>query len=360
MPFRNRALATMTVVIALVPAVADGYPPDFAWVTGLGALIGLATYLKMDFVPCRRSFWQIAVWLTSALTLFLYVWLLQLTTVQQDGVRFQIGFGMADWTLQKEGFDWKHEEAGNNLNKSARDLMSAKAAFDDVRLPSLWRYRSSATFFLSTAWLAFCVSIGAALKSLSAELKSDLPATIRDVDKKSGPRSTDNREKEAKQLDERTVAGDFIQAQLSHAPQGRQDVYPYDVFLSHSSKDKSAARDVAERLSRDGLKVWWDEWEIKPGDSIPSKIDDGLELSRIMVLFMSANAFGSDWSKMEANIHRFNDPLNKRRRLVPLRLDDAPIKGALVQFRHIRWLPADRITEYPKLLEACRHKADPG
>jgi hypothetical protein len=37
--------------------------------------------------------------------------------------------------------------------------------------------------------------------------------------------------------------------------------FPYDVFLSHSSKDKAVVRSVAERLRADGLKVWLNEWE---------------------------------------------------------------------------------------------------
>ena len=44
--------------------------------------------------------------------------------------------------------------------------------------------------------------------------------------------------------------------------------FPYDVFLSHSAKDKPVVRDVAEPLRKDGLRVWFDEWEIRPGDSI--------------------------------------------------------------------------------------------
>jgi hypothetical protein len=53
--------------------------------------------------------------------------------------------------------------------------------------------------------------------------------------------------------------------------------FPYDVFLSHSAKDKAVVRPLAERLRQDGLKVWFDEWVLKPGDSIPAKIEDGLE-----------------------------------------------------------------------------------
>jgi hypothetical protein len=80
------------------------------------------------------------------------------------------------------------------------------------------------------------------------------------------------------------------------------DEFSFDVFLSHSSKDKAIARDVAERLRRDGLRVWFDEWVLRAGDSIPAKIEEGLEHSRVLacpavasarrrMLCMSANAF---------------------------------------------------------------------
>ena len=115
--------------------------------------------------------------------------------------------------------------------------------------------------------------------------------------------------------------------------------FQYDVFLSHSSKDKEEVRPLAKRLQQDGLRVW---------------LDEGLEQSRVLVLCMSANTFGSDWAKLESGTFRFRDPLNKERRFLPLRLDDAPIKGSLAQFLYINWLPPDREQEYAKLLEACQ------
>ena len=99
------------------------------------------------------------------------------------------------------------------------------------------------------------------------------------------------------------------------------DDFTYDVFLSHSSKDKPVVRAVAERLRADGLQVWFDSWVLKPGDSIPAKIEEGLEHSRVLVLCMSAHAFGSDWAQLESYTYRFKDPLNKERRFIPLRLD---------------------------------------
>ncbi len=90
--------------------------------------------------------------------------------------------------------------------------------------------------------------------------------------------------------------------------------FEFDVFLSHSSHDKDVVRDVANRLKRDNVRVWFDEWEIKAGDSIPAKIEHGLEHSRVLVLCMSAHAFGSDWAQLEARTFRFRDPLNHDRR----------------------------------------------
>ena len=113
--------------------------------------------------------------------------------------------------------------------------------------------------------------------------------------------------------------------------------FKFDVFFSHSAKDKAVVRSIAKRLRADGLRVWFDEWEIKPGDSIPSKIEEGLERSRVLVLCMSANAFGSEWAQLESQTFRFRDPLNKERRFIPLRLDDTPIKGSLAQFLNINW-----------------------
>ncbi len=44
------------------------------------------------------------------------------------------------------------------------------------------------------------------------------------------------------------------------SPPGMSDIFRFDVLLSHSSKDKPVVRDIAERLKKDGVKAWFDEW----------------------------------------------------------------------------------------------------
>jgi hypothetical protein len=119
--------------------------------------------------------------------------------------------------------------------------------------------------------------------------------------------------------------------------------FAFDVFLSHSVIDRPVVRDLAMRLRADGVKVWWDE-------DLPSKIEQGLATSRVMVLCVSANVFESDWAAIERQTLRFRDPLNEARRLVLVRLDDTPMNESLAQFLCVD----DWRREYPKLKDFCR------
>ena len=135
-----------------------------------------------------------------------------------------------------------------------------------------------------------------------------------------------------------------------------QHSYEYDVFLSHSSHDKDIVRALAERMQQSGLRVWFDDWAIQVGDPIFSSIEKGLEKSAFVIFCMSAHAFGSDWAQLESQTARFRDPMNKNRRLIPLRLDHAPLPEALAQFKFLQWQP-DSEQVYCELLVACGHVA---
>jgi hypothetical protein len=74
----------------------------------------------------------------------------------------------------------------------------------------------------------------------------------------------------------------------------------YDVFISHASEDKEAvARPLAQKLAELGLKVWYDEFELKIGDSLRRKIDKGLANSRFGVVVLSKSFIKKGWSNYE-------------------------------------------------------------
>jgi tetratricopeptide (TPR) repeat protein len=129
--------------------------------------------------------------------------------------------------------------------------------------------------------------------------------------------------------------------------------FRYDVFISHSSQDKPVVRQLAERLKGDGLRVWFDEWEIKAGDMISLKIEEGLEQSRTLILVMSVNAFASEWVTLERHTALFRDPTNAQRRFIPLRLDDGEIKDILRHFAYVDWRHKSD-EQYVRLLAGCQ------
>ena len=58
-----------------------------------------------------------------------------------------------------------------------------------------------------------------------------------------------------------------------------ENQFQFDAFISYSSKDKAVVRELAARLEKDGVRVWLDEEQIKPGDSIPANSEKGLEFT---------------------------------------------------------------------------------
>jgi hypothetical protein len=99
-------------------------------------------------------------------------------------------------------------------------------------------------------------------------------------------------------------------APLSSVPSLIQDHLPpsvepivardYDVFISHASEDKDAVvRPLAHALSDGGLTVWYDEFELRIGDSLRRKIDTGLAKSRFGIVVLSRSFFGKGWTNYE-------------------------------------------------------------
>lgn len=96
-----------------------------------------------------------------------------------------------------------------------------------------------------------------------------------------------------------TLVRDAVNDDLAptvEAPDGRT----FDVFISHASEDKDeVVRPLAKALQSSGLSVWYDEFELRIGDSLRRKIDKGLASSRFGVVVMSKSFFGRGWPEYE-------------------------------------------------------------
>jgi len=79
-----------------------------------------------------------------------------------------------------------------------------------------------------------------------------------------------------------------------------KDDREFDVFISHASEDKeTVARPLAMALQGGGLRVWYDEFELKIGDSLRRKIDKGVASSRFGVVVLSKSFFAKGWTNYE-------------------------------------------------------------
>ena|SRR5688572_26928699 len=74
----------------------------------------------------------------------------------------------------------------------------------------------------------------------------------------------------------------------------------YDVFISHAAEDKDEiVRPLATALVEKGLRVWYDEFALKLGDSLRRKIDAGLANSSFGVVVLSHAFFAKNWPQYE-------------------------------------------------------------
>ncbi len=76
--------------------------------------------------------------------------------------------------------------------------------------------------------------------------------------------------------------------------------YEWDVFISHASEDKDAfVRPLAQALTALGVSVWYDEFSLRLGDSLSSKIDFGLANSRYGIVVISPSFVAKPWPQRE-------------------------------------------------------------
>jgi hypothetical protein len=96
----------------------------------------------------------------------------------------------------------------------------------------------------------------------------------------------------------------------------------YDVFISHASEDADFAEKLAKRLKIRALDVWLDKWELKPGDHLIQRLNEGIQQSRKIVAIFTPAYFSETkegWTLAEAASQLLPDILvKKNRRLIPL------------------------------------------
>lgn len=81
---------------------------------------------------------------------------------------------------------------------------------------------------------------------------------------------------------------------------GADDEREFDVFISHATEDKDAVvRPLAHALQDREIDVWYDEFELRVGDSLRRRIDSGIARSRFGLVVLSKAFFAKGWTQYE-------------------------------------------------------------
>jgi TIR domain len=97
-----------------------------------------------------------------------------------------------------------------------------------------------------------------------------------------------------------------------------------EVFVSYSHEDQAWVQTLVENLHRQGVDVFYDEWDIAPGDVFVHRLEEGILAAASGILIVSPDSMRSPWVREEyaAMLAR---AVAGRQRLIPVLLDDVEL-----------------------------------
>lgn len=124
------------------------------------------------------------------------------------------------------------------------------------------------------------------------------------------------------------------------------------VFLSHVKDDRATVKAIGDRLLQDGVLTWFDEKDLLPGDDWKAKIEEGIEKSDFVIVFLSSKSCqktGYYWKEIRLALERYEKTPEGTRYIIPLLIDQCEPPRV---FRDIQWLRMWEDGWYEKLLAA--------
>ena len=125
-------------------------------------------------------------------------------------------------------------------------------------------------------------------------------------------------------------------------------------FVSHSHDDKVRfVNHFAERLSAEGVEVWYDTWALRPGDSLTQRIfNEGLAGSDVVIVVLSVNSVDSNWVSEELNIATVRR-IRGLCKIIPVVIDDVDIPASLDDILYLQ-IPNTRSydREFDRIMDA--------
>ena len=106
------------------------------------------------------------------------------------------------------------------------------------------------------------------------------------------------------------------------------------IFVSYSSKDKRFVNRLINHLIDLDIKIWFDVFEIKIGDSIIEKINEALDRTEGIAIILSRNSIKSNWVKKEINTTLIKKLNKKKIDIFPILIDNCTIPNLLTEYKY--------------------------
>lgn len=119
----------------------------------------------------------------------------------------------------------------------------------------------------------------------------------------------------------------------------------FDIFLCHNGGDKSWVQNLAESIENEtyndrNLKVFFDDWDVIPGENLVLKLEYAMQRSRYVGVILSKNSINAEWPTMEWTMAVYNDPSGRKGFVIPLWLGNCEIPPSL-KIRHVLYCRND-------------------
>lgn len=129
-----------------------------------------------------------------------------------------------------------------------------------------------------------------------------------------------------------------------------------NVFLSYAKEDEQAVHAIRSALSTAGIGYWTPEKDIHPGDSIVSRIEEGIESADRVLIVLSPQSSKSEWVNREIALALAQSFEAHGKRIIPVLLDKkTEIPFFLKDMQYVDLTnPATRCEQLRLLVEAIK------
>ena len=138
--------------------------------------------------------------------------------------------------------------------------------------------------------------------------------------------------------------------------QNTSDNFECDLFLCHSKADKDWVEELATKIESEAvsgrrLRVFFDPWDVNPGENVVIRLEKGVSKARFVGVVLSPEMLLTDWPTMEWTMAVYDDPSGRKGKVLPFLRRNCDIPPSL---RIRNWLdfrtPEKQERSYSKLL----------